>query len=124
LLERDAEIFVSLIARDLRLVHTQTSRELTLGDALRNARGNEQVSLHLPRKVTSSAVNSITAAFIHARPGAVDAVTSSSDVLCCDALVGEATKASCRPCSGIRAMDRIDANNYFDRLRAEHFQVP
>jgi hypothetical protein len=32
-LERDAEIFVSLIARDLRLVLTQTSRELTLRDA-------------------------------------------------------------------------------------------
>jgi DNA-binding transcriptional regulator GbsR (MarR family) len=43
-LERGAEIFVSLIARDLRLVHTQTSRELALGDALRNARGNEEVT--------------------------------------------------------------------------------
>jgi hypothetical protein len=29
-LERDAEIFVSLIARNLRLVHTQPSRELAL----------------------------------------------------------------------------------------------
>jgi hypothetical protein len=43
-LERDAEIFVSLIARNLRLVHAQTSRELALGDTLRNARGNEQVT--------------------------------------------------------------------------------
>jgi hypothetical protein len=43
-LERDAEIFISPIARDLRLVHTQTSREFALGDALRNARGNEQVA--------------------------------------------------------------------------------
>jgi hypothetical protein len=32
-LERDAEVFVSLIARNLRLVLTQTSRELTLRDA-------------------------------------------------------------------------------------------
>lgn len=40
-LECDAEILVSLIARNLRLVHTQTSRELALGDALRNALGNE-----------------------------------------------------------------------------------
>jgi hypothetical protein len=40
-LKCDAEIPVSLIARDLRFAHTQTSRELALGDALRNARGNE-----------------------------------------------------------------------------------
>jgi hypothetical protein len=34
-LDRDAEIFVSLIARSLRLLHTQPSRDLALGDALR-----------------------------------------------------------------------------------------